>query len=66
MELSYKHLINLNWYMSKCCVCGEVQGYKDAGKELKDGDQVVSHTYCVDCAEKLLTDVEDDYCDVDY
>ena len=62
MELSDKQLISINWYMVKCCVCGEVQGYKDAGKELKEGDLVVSHTYCVPCSKEFLSE----FIDVDY
>ena len=46
-NLTYEELIEKNLLVSKCCVCGVVVEYKDAGRELTIGDLVVSHTYCV-------------------
>lgn len=63
-DLTYMELIAANLLVSQCCVCDAVVGYKDAGRELKVGDLVVSHTYC-DACMKIVTDL-DEFTDVDY
>ena len=51
--LTYAELIEKNLLVSECCLCDAIVGYKDAERELKTGDLVISHTYCAECAERL-------------
>jgi hypothetical protein len=59
MELmSDAELIRRKWLCRKCCCCGTILGYVEAGRDLKEGDLLVSHTYCESCYDEAMNDIE--------